>query len=347
MRRRQVLRTSALFALGGLSSAVIASCTNNSGSDSTASSPSATPSAGGGKSPLKVGLVPWIGWGVIEIANQKGFFKEAGIEVEQTVFQTVTDVNTALLSRKIDLAGLVATDLLVLAGQIPDLKFFYASDYSGDVDAVVGVGINSAADLKGKKIAREDVPYEVVFTGKYLESLGLTEKDVEIVSLPVPDASAAFIAGKVDVAVLYEPFTGKALKERAEAKKLFTAASANIIVNGLAGSAQILQERRDDIVAYLKALEKASTFQKENPKEAHEILGKWTGVTGAEIAEQMKQVKLMDAAANKNVAFSETSPENTASSIDSAGSILVRNGKITKPIPGKDLVDNSFAQAML
>ena len=343
MRRRQVLRSSALFALGGLSSAVLPSCNRSENPTATTSPASPTSSS---KSPLKIGLIPWIGWGTVEIAAQKGYFKEVGTEVEQTVFQTVSDVNTALLAKKVDLAWLVALDLLVLSAQIPDLKFIYASDYSGNVDAIVGVGINSAADLKGKTLAREDIPYEVVFTGKYLESLGLKEQDVNIVSLPVPDASAAFIAGKVDAATLYEPFVGKALKERAGAKVLYTAKDSNVIINGLAGSAQILQERRDDILAYLKAIEKASTFQKENPSEAHAILAKWAGITPDEITAQMKQIVLMDAAANKNTAFNDTAPLNVANSIDAAGPILQRTGKITKTLAGKDLIDGSFVQAL-
>jgi NitT/TauT family transport system substrate-binding protein len=343
MRRRQVLRSSVFFTLGGLSSAVLVSC--NSGENSTTTTSITAPTSGS-KSPLKIGLIPWIGWGTAEIATQKGYFKEAGIEVEQTVFQTVTDVNTALLAKKVDLAWLVAVDLLVLSAQTPDLKFIYASDYSGEVDAIVGFNINSAADLKGKTLAREDIPYEVVFTGKYLDSVGLKEQDVNIVSLPVPDASAAFIAGKADIAVLYEPFVGKALKERAGAKILYTAKGSNVIVNGLAGSAQILQERRDDILAYLKAIEKASAFQKENPSEAHAILAKWVGITQDEISGQMKQIALMDAALNKSIVFNETATLNVVNSIDAAGPILQRTGKITNITASKDLINGSFVQAL-
>jgi NitT/TauT family transport system substrate-binding protein len=336
MRRREILQSSALFTLGTLSTAILGSCGNQANQPTASNAP--------GKAPLRLALVPWIGWSCAHIAEQKGFFKAEGIEVQQTVFQTVSEVNTALLAKQVDLAWLVAVDLLVLTEKAPDLKYIYASDYSGDVDAIVSAV--AAADLKGKKIAREDIPYEVVFANKFLASVGLTEKDVEIVSLPVPDGTAAFVAGKVDAVVSYEPFIGKALKEKAGSKVLYTAKNTNVIPNGLAGSAQILQERRNDVLAYLRALGKAIKFAKDNPTEANEMVAKWVGITAPEVADQMTRIKLLDGEANKAIVFNPTNPLNVVQSIDTAGPILVKAGKAPKALPGKDLVDDSFVKAL-
>lgn len=341
MRRRKMLQVSALFSIGAASSALINACSSN---QSTSNAPAVN--AGTGSKALEIAAIPWIGWGQIHIAEAKGFFKEAGLNVKQTVFQTVTEVNTALLAKKADLACLVACDLLTLTAQASDLKFILASDYSGEVDSIVGAGIQSPADLKGKKLAREDIPYEVVFVEKYLQSIGLTDKDVEIVSLPVPDAAAAFAAGKVDAAAIYEPFVGKVLKERAGSTRLFTAKDTNIIINGLAGSQAALSARREEVVGYLRALEKATKFIQTNQKEAYELLAKWTGVTAEDVAAQMKQVKTLDTAANKTIAFADGNPLNIASSIDAAGPILVKTGKAPKLVAGKDLVDGSFVSAV-
>ncbi len=342
MRRRTVLKSS-LLALGALSAIGLKGCSQQS---PTATNTASGEAATAGK-PLRIGLVPWIGWSRAQVAEVKGFFKEAGVEVEQKVFQTVTEVNTALLAKQVDLAWLVAGDLVVLSEQDPTLKFLFASDYSGDkVDAIVGSGIASPADVKGKKLAREDVPYEIVFTAKYLESIGLTTKDVEIISLPVPDATAAMATGKVDIVTSYEPFISKALKERADSKILFSAKGTNIIVNGLAGSSKVLTERRSEVMAYLKALEKAVQFAKTNADEANAITAKWVGVTPPEVAELMARLDLLDVAANKTLAFAADNPLNAASSIDLAGPILVEAGKAKKVIKGKDFVDDSFALAL-
>jgi NitT/TauT family transport system substrate-binding protein len=339
MRRREILRSSALFSIGAVSAALLASCNNQAGQSPSGKSDAA-------KKPLRVGTIPWTGWSALHIAEQKQFFQTEGIEVQQTTFATVSEVNTALLSGQIDLAWLVAADLLVLTEKMPDLKYIYASDYSGDVDAIVGYGINSAADLKGKKLAREDVPYELVFTGNYLDASLLTEKDVEIVSLPVPDATDAFIAGKVDVVVTYEPFIAKALKERPGSTVLYSAKGTNVIPNGLAGAAATLQSRREDVLAYLRAYAKGMAFTQANVAEAHGIIAKWVGVEPAVVAEQMGRIKVLDMAANKSIVFNANDPLNVVKSIDSAGPILARVGKIAQALPGSSLIDSSFMKAM-
>jgi NitT/TauT family transport system substrate-binding protein len=333
MRRRTVLQSSALLAMSALSASAFSSCTSqtNSGSD---------------QKPLRVGLIPWIGWHGAYLADVKGFFKAEGIVVEQTVFQTVTEVNTALIAKQLDMAWLVAVDLLVLVAQAPDLKNIMVSDYSGDVDAILGRGITKPQDLKGKTIAREDIPYEVVFLGQYLRKIGLTEKDVKIVSTPVPDGTAAFVAGKVDAVVNYEPFIGKALKERKDAKVLFTAKASNVIPNALAAHSNVLTERRDTVLAYMRAVDKGIKFAASNSKEANELIAKWTGVSAADVKDQLSRIVLLDIAANKSIAFNPDNPLNTLASIESAAKILRDVGKITKPVDSGSLIDGSLVQAL-
>jgi NitT/TauT family transport system substrate-binding protein len=350
MRRRDILRSSALLTVSAVVTAILGSCgqqaaPKNDSSSTIPKSDASPASSTSSKAPLRIALIPWIGWGSAHIAEVKGFFKEEGINVEHIAFQTVSEVNTALLSKKIDMSWLVALDLLVLAEKAPDLKFIYASDYSGEVDAIVSNGIKSPADLKGKKIAREDIPYEVVFTNKYLASVGLTDKDVNVVSLAVPDAHAAFIAGKVDAATIYEPFITKALKGRPGSKVLYTAKGSNTIINGLAADSSVLKPRREDVMAYLRAVAKGVKFAAANPKEANELLAKWVGATPEEVASQMPQVRLMDMATNKSIVFDEKNPLNAINSIDSAAPLLIKSGKISKALAGKDLVDGSFVKA--
>ena len=230
MRRRTFCKTSAIAAVSGVTAAALGSC-SPSASDSTSNN---SGSNGGSKAPLKVGLIPWIGWGEAKIADEKGFYKDEGIEVEHVLFQSVTDVNTALLSDQIDLVWLVASDLVVLSDTKPGLKFIYASDYSGEVDSIVGRNIGKPSDIAGKTIAREEVPYEIVFVSKFLESVGLTADDVNVVPLTAADGSTALVAENLDAVATYEPFVTNALESSAGNKILFSAAGTNIIVNGLA-----------------------------------------------------------------------------------------------------------------
>jgi NitT/TauT family transport system substrate-binding protein len=164
--------------------------------------------------------------------------------------------------------------------------------------------------------------------------------------LPAPDAATALITGKVDAAATYAPFVGKALKEAKDAKVLFSAKDTNIIINGFTASSKVLQARRQDVLAYMRAYYQALDFAKTNATEAHEITAKWTGITPQEVAEQMTQVNVLDLAANKEIAFNASNELNAANSIDAGSKLLVNAKKMTQTIAGQSLVDDSLIKAL-
>ena len=112
---------------------------------------------------------------------------------------------------------------MVLSDTPPGLKFIYASDYSGEVDAIVGRNVAGPADLAGKTLAREEVPYEIVFVDKFLESAGLSKDDVNVVPLTAADGSVALVAENLDAVATYEPFVSNAIYASDENSILFTA----------------------------------------------------------------------------------------------------------------------------
>lgn len=334
MRRRTLLKSSALVALSAAAAATLGSCNQE------------TAESGSGKAPLRAALVPWLGWGETKIAEVQGFFEEEGIEVEQIVFQSVSEVNSAFLSGQVDLLWAVAADLVVLSDTTPGLKFIYAADYSGEVDAIIGRNVASPADLAGKTIAREEVPYEIVFVDKFLESAGLSKDDVNVVPLTAADGSVALVAENLDAVATYEPFVSNALNASVENTVLFTAAGTNIIVNGLAGQEDFLAERREDVLAYLRAIEKANQFREENPEEANQIIADWIEISPEEVADLMGKITVLDIEDNKEIAFNNSNELNAANSISDAGPILVEAGAAENAIPGEELVDASFVNAL-
>jgi hypothetical protein len=85
---------------------------------------------------------------------------------------------------------------------------------------------------------------------------------------------------------------------------------------------------------------------KARPKEANEIVAKWMGVTPAEVAAQAQQVQQFDIATNKSMIFNEQNPLNVVASINSAAPALIKAGKISKALAGKNLIDDSFIKAL-
>src|SRR5450432_1743267 len=105
--------------------------------------------------PLKIGYSDWPGYVAWEVALQKGFFKDAGVDVQFIWFEYGPSID-AFSAGKIDAVCIVPGDALVSgAGGKPSTGVCLL-DFSDGNDMIIGKpGINSLKDLKGKTVAVE------------------------------------------------------------------------------------------------------------------------------------------------------------------------------------------------
>src|SRR6201985_1044683 len=101
---------------------------------------------------IKIGYSDWPGYTVLEVAKQKGWFKEAGLDVELAWFDYLPSLD-AFSAGKIDGVCVVATDALVNGANGAKSKIIALLDYSDGSDMIVGKpGVNSIKDLKGQDV---------------------------------------------------------------------------------------------------------------------------------------------------------------------------------------------------
>src|SRR5258708_39723104 len=101
--------------------------------------------------PLKLAYSDWPGYTVLEVAKQKGWFKDAGVDVELAWFDYLPSLD-AFSANKIDGVCVVATDALVNGANGAKSKIIALLDYSDGSDLIIGKpGINSIKHLKGQK----------------------------------------------------------------------------------------------------------------------------------------------------------------------------------------------------
>src|SRR5690242_10367326 len=105
--------------------------------------------------PLRVAYSDWPGWTAFEVGIQKGWFKEAGIEVEFSWFDYLPSME-AFGAGKVDAVMMTNGDALVTGANGGKSKMILVTDYSNGNDKVIAKpGIKSLKDLKGKKVGLE------------------------------------------------------------------------------------------------------------------------------------------------------------------------------------------------
>jgi len=179
---------------------------------------------------LKVAYSDWPGYTVLEVAKQKGWFKEAGIDVELSWFDYLPSLD-AFSAGKVDAVTAVATDALVNGANGAKSKIIALLDYSDGIDMIVGKpGINSIKDLKGQKVGVELTLVEHLLLMKALEVNGMKQSDLELVNTPTNETPQTLGSGKVAAIGAWYPSSGQALKQVAGSKKLFTSSEAKGLI---------------------------------------------------------------------------------------------------------------------
>lgn len=197
--------------------------------------------------PLKIAYSDWPGWIAWEIGVQKGWFKEAGVEVEFLWFDYVPSMD-AYVAGKVDGVCMTNGDALVTGATGKPSVGIIINDFSNGNDMIVAApGIESMKDLKGKKVGLEEgfVSHLLLLTG--LEKAGLKADDVTIVNTPTNETPQVLASKAVDAIGAWQPNSGQALKSLPGSKPVFTSADApGIIYDLLYVSPESLEKRKDD-----------------------------------------------------------------------------------------------------
>jgi NitT/TauT family transport system substrate-binding protein len=210
------MRTGKLLSLSLVAAALSVMLVACGGDDKDDSSGSAS------GEPIKLGFSAWPGWFPWQVAEEQGIFKKAGVNVELVWFEGYLDSINALAAGQLDANSQTLNDTLASVAAGADQRIVLVNDNStGNDQIIVRDGINSIADLKGKRIGVEAGVVDHFLLALGLKKAGLSLADVEIVNLETGAAAASFAAGQLDAVGAFAPFTTQALK-RSGSKVLFT-----------------------------------------------------------------------------------------------------------------------------
>ncbi len=240
--------------------------------------------------PLKIAYSDWPGFTILEVAKQKGWFKEAGVDVELVWFDYLPSLD-AFSAGKVDAVTAVGTDMLVTGANGGKSKFVALLDFSEGSDMIIGApGVASIKDLKGKEVGLELTLVEHLLLLKALEANGMKQSDVKLVPTATNDTPQVLASGKVSAIGAWYPVSGQALKQVAGSKALFTSSEAKgLIYDVLAVNPVSLGKRKDDWAKVVGVFYKCVDYIKD-PKTTDDAVKIMAAKVGADAAEYAKNV---------------------------------------------------------
>jgi NitT/TauT family transport system substrate-binding protein len=252
--------------------------------------------------PVKMGIEPWLGYGQWHIAAKKDYFKQVGLEsVEIINFNTDADINAALAAGQLQCGNIAThTAMNFIAAGLP-LKIVALLDVSKTADAMVSDGsVTDIKGLKGKQVAYEEGTTSDILLNYALSQNGMTIADIQKVPMPASDAGSALIAGKVPVAVTYEPYLTLAMQQNPKVKMIYSAGeNPGLISDVFVVREEFLKEKPGQIVALLKAWDLALADYRKDTAGGRAIIAQAVGAKPEELATAFEGVVYYSLAENK------------------------------------------------
>jgi NitT/TauT family transport system substrate-binding protein len=295
---------------------------------------------------LRIGYSTWVGYGPLFLARDYRFFDEAGVNVELVKIEDPKLRFAALAAGRLD--GLVTTLDTAALNWKPNFRFqaVLGLDDSKGGDGIVSVDtIKSIKDLRGKRVAYNYGSVSQFFLSVLLRQNGMTEQDLKSVNMQQDDAGAAFVAGKVDAAVTWEPWLSRAKRAPHGHILVDSSSTPGLIVDILLFRRNVIVEHPDAVKATIAGWYKAVNFWKAHPMDADQIMAKAVGGWLKDVKtfqETLDGVRYYDEGINREYMAPGGQIYVTA---QNAIDIWTAQGKITAKEAAGDIVDNSFVLA--
>jgi ABC-type nitrate/sulfonate/bicarbonate transport system substrate-binding protein len=232
------------------------------------------------------------------VAQEKGFFREAGVDVELKYFPTGGDTIAAFVGGSIHLGSSGSTPTTNLRSRPYPVKIVSrVSDISGAQQLITKEGVKSLEELYGKKIGvMRGTASDALFSA-IIKGYGLDSSKFEVVNMGPTEMLQGFVRGAVDAIALWEPHTTRARKTgngkvlvsgthsflgpKPAAKRIYGDHSV------LFASESYLREQAPAVRSVLTALANTMDFMAKNRKETIAILSKELNLDPADMADIM------------------------------------------------------------
>jgi NitT/TauT family transport system substrate-binding protein len=284
--------------------------------------------------------VPDIQFAPLYVAIDKGYFKDAGLDV--SLDYSMENDNTVLVGTGALNFAIVSGEQVLLARSQKLPIVYVMSWYQGYPVGIVtktSSNIKTVADLRGKKIGIPGL-YGASYIGAIalLDSAGLKQADVTLDSIGFNQV-AALVANKEDAIVIYTANEPLQLAKQGVDYTLFkTSDAVDLVANGLITNEKTIKENPELVQKMVNATSKGIQFAINNPDEAFLISKKY--VSNLESSDQHLQMQVLQ---NSIEQWKTDQPGYTnPKAWENMQSILLKMGLISSPLDLSAAYSNAF-----
>ena len=269
------------------------------------------------------------------VAQEQGFFANENLNVELKALNSGNEIVNGIIKGDLDAGCCTGITQVFDANQITPnkIKLFSLNDDSkmkpwNKLLVKKDSDIKALTDLSGKNIGVFPGSNATAVLKAYLLSKNVDVSKIELIQLAPPTQLQALEAGSIQALWTYEPTTTIALnqdKYRSIDESIYSKVNSKANLGTGYISVDLIQKDPEQANKFVKAMDKANIFIRQNPTEAAKYLPKYTNIS----QELATKVVLTDFYTN-----AESDPESLQATAD----FLAQIGVIKQKIEVKDLI---------
>jgi len=335
----------ALLSASVLTTILLAGC------DNTAKVPEPKAKAEGSVNtkPITIGYSDWPGWVAWQVAIEKGFFQEAGINVEFKWFDYSASMS-AFSANQLDAVSVSNGDNLVIASGGTKGIMIMATDYSAGNDVIIAKnGINSIQELKGKQIAVEKGLVDHHLLNTALSDAGIAHTDVNLVNAVTNELPQVFSSPDVAAIAVWQPVANQTLKAVAGSKIIYSSQDKpGLIYDTLTVNMTHLSAHKEEWKKIIQVWDKTVKYINDpaTRPDALAIMAKRVGLEADQYAQFIEGTHLLDLAANKKVFEKSNNFDSLYGSSYHVNEFNFKNGVYTQKVDVDGVIYPELVQSL-
>lgn len=249
---------------------------------------------------VKLGYVPYADDAPAFLAQKKGIFRKHGLDVEFVPASNPTAIVAAMVSGEYQFGFVTDPVLINVNAQGTPLQCVspvvgrQPTNTERDGTTLLsakGSGIEEVADLAGKKLALVQLNSLNSLDAQVLATeAGIDHKSIQMIQMPFPQMPTALKQGRVDAAIIVQPFAQIAIDQGAT---VINHPNAELWGGGttvcFSALTDYIEQNEDLIKGFNAAMREAIAYTKNHESEAKSTLTKHLDLTEAEAQKQVLQ----------------------------------------------------------
>ena len=241
---------------------------------------------------INIAFQKWVGYGPLYLAQEKGLFKDEGMELIFIDESLDSARSNAFRRGMLDCeAGTI--DLLVTkrSQDIPVVAVLEIDHSNGSDGIASRKDIQKVEDLIGKRIAFARDNVGETFLSYLFYKRGLSLDDITIIPGMPDDAWKALSEGAADAVVTWEPWLSRAAQMPNVHILISTKEEPSIIIDTLNVREDIVKDNPELVKKLMRGWFKATEYCREHPEEASRIIAKFYDLSPQEYRKKIEGLK--------------------------------------------------------